>query len=133
MNYSTNSTLLCFHVDCSPGFPLKLSWFSKFNWWVKYFAWMWASQITLALKCCCLLYMGINFCLIKKCYAVWQTIFVILDWRCYFHCKYAAEGLAFGNSVYWVRFDEEFSEKVISLSWFCNFIISLKCFCEFYL
>lgn len=38
--------------------------------------------------------------------------FLILDWRCYFNCKYAAEGLAFGNSVYWIRFDEEFSEKV---------------------
>jgi hypothetical protein len=29
-----------------------------------------------------------------------------------FHCEYAAEGLVFGNSVYWIRFDEEFSEKV---------------------
>jgi hypothetical protein len=38
--------------------------------------------------------------------------FLILDRRCYFHCAYAAEGLAFGNSVYWIRFDEEFSEKV---------------------
>ncbi|KAL9297864.1 hypothetical protein ACSQ67_023760 [Phaseolus vulgaris] len=37
--------------------------------------------------------------------------FLILDWRYYFPCEFAAEGLTFGNSVYWVRFDEEFSEK----------------------
>ena len=42
----------------------------------------------------------------------WQTTFVILDWRCYFHCDYAAEGLGFENSVYWIRFDEEFADKV---------------------
>ncbi|KAF9672922.1 hypothetical protein SADUNF_Sadunf11G0094700 [Salix dunnii] len=28
-----------------------------------------------------------------------------------FSCEYAAEGLAYGNSVYWVRFEEEFSQK----------------------
>ncbi|KAE9447032.1 hypothetical protein C3L33_21072, partial [Rhododendron williamsianum] len=28
-----------------------------------------------------------------------------------FTCEYAAEGLVFGNSVYWIRFDEEFSDK----------------------
>ncbi|RYR22993.1 hypothetical protein Ahy_B03g068265 isoform C [Arachis hypogaea] len=37
--------------------------------------------------------------------------FLILDWRCDFHCEYAAEGLVFGNSVYWIRFDEEFADK----------------------
>lgn len=28
----------------------------------------------------------------------------------------AAEGLAFGNSCYWIRFDEEHSDKVLHLS-----------------
>lgn len=28
--------------------------------------------------------------------------------------EYAAESLEFGNSVYWIRFDEEFSKKVIA-------------------
>ena len=42
----------------------------------------------------------------------------MVDQFCHFLLKlpfslgYAAEGLAFGNSVYWIRFDEEFSEKV---------------------
>lgn len=54
-----------------------------------------------------------------------QIFFVILDWRCYFLCEFVAEGLTFGNRVYWVRFDEEFSDKVILFSWSCCFIISL--------
>ncbi|KAH1247706.1 mRNA cap guanine-N7 methyltransferase 1 [Glycine max] len=40
-----------------------------------------------------------------------DIFFVILDWRCYFLCEFVAEGLTFGNRVYWVRFDEEFSDK----------------------
>jgi hypothetical protein len=31
-------------------------------------------------------------------------------------CEYAAEGLTFGNSVYWIWFDEEYSDKVIFFS-----------------
>lgn len=38
-------------------------------------------------------------------------------WRHYwpdmfFGYEYAAQGLMFGNSVYWIRFDEEYAEKV---------------------
>ncbi|MFQ6667852.1 hypothetical protein Gotur_033732 [Gossypium turneri] len=53
------------------------------------------------------------FPVLKQCSkkSIFKTTFVILDWRCYFHCEYAAEGLAFGNSVYWIRFDEEFTDK----------------------
>ncbi|MBA0699522.1 hypothetical protein Goari_001152, partial [Gossypium aridum] len=53
------------------------------------------------------------FPVLKQCSkkSIFKTTFVILDWRCYFHCEYAAEGLAFGNSVYWIRFDEEFTNK----------------------
>jgi hypothetical protein len=43
--------------------------------------------------------------------SAWQLIFSFLIGDA-FHCEYAAEGLALGNSVYWIRFDEEFSEKV---------------------
>lgn len=32
---------------------------------------------------------------------------------------YVAEGLAYGNSVYWIRFGEEFAEKV-------NFIFDIR-------
>jgi len=39
-----------------------------------------------------------------------------------FSCEYAAEGLAFGNSVYWVRFDEEFSQKVSSFQYCRHFV-----------
>ncbi|GMY31564.1 mRNA cap guanine-N7 methyltransferase 1 [Fagus crenata] len=35
----------------------------------------------------------------------------IIEGRLLFSLGYAAEGLVFGNSVYWIRFDEEFSEK----------------------
>ncbi|KAA3486773.1 mRNA cap guanine-N7 methyltransferase 1 isoform X2 [Gossypium australe] len=53
------------------------------------------------------------FPVLKQCSkkSLFKTTFVILDWRCYCHCEYAAEGLAFGNSVYWIRFDEEFTDK----------------------
>ncbi|MBA0728201.1 hypothetical protein Golax_001123 [Gossypium laxum] len=53
------------------------------------------------------------FPVLKQCSkkSIFKTTFVILDWRCFFHCEYAAEGLAFGNSVYWIRFDEEFTNK----------------------
>ncbi|MBA0752193.1 hypothetical protein Gogos_001053, partial [Gossypium gossypioides] len=53
------------------------------------------------------------FPVLKQCSkkSIFKITFVILDWRCYFHCEYAAEGLAFGNSVYWIRFDEEFTDK----------------------
>lgn len=39
----------------------------------------------------------------------------------YFYCEYAAEGLVFGNSVYWIRFDEEFSDKVIFS--YCSYMV----------
>lgn len=47
--------------------------------------------------------------------------FVIIDSRCYFDSEFSAEGLFFGNSVYWIRFDEEFSEKVC-------FLVVVTCF-----
>jgi len=40
-----------------------------------------------------------------------HVTFAIHD-RGIFWCEYAAEGPAFGNSVYWIQFDEEFSQKV---------------------
>lgn len=46
------------------------------------------------------------------------------DWRCCFRfIKYAAEGMSFGNSVYWVHFDEEFSDKVDLFSSRYTFLI----------
>ncbi|MBA0783598.1 hypothetical protein Gotri_001291 [Gossypium trilobum] len=59
------------------------------------------------------LQLAFGFPVLKQCSkkSIFKTTFVILDWRCYFHCEYAAEGLAFGNSVYWIRFDEEFTDK----------------------
>ena len=47
----------------------------------------------------------------------WHVTFAIHD-RGISLCEYAAEGLAFGNSVYWIQFDEEFSRKVSSLLMF---------------
>ncbi|KAL9403503.1 hypothetical protein Peur_000475 [Populus x canadensis] len=40
----------------------------------------------------------------------WHVTFAIHD-RGIFLCEYPAEGPAFGNRVYWVQFDEEFSQK----------------------
>lgn len=30
----------------------------------------------------------------------------------FYSCEHAAEGLSFGNSVYWICFDEEYAQKV---------------------
>lgn len=56
--------------------------------------------------------------------------YIVIDWKWYFHCEYAAEGLTFGNSVYSIRFDEEFSQKVeliflLSATWSLLFYFSL--------
>ena len=47
----------------------------------------------------------------------WHVTFAIHD-RGIFLCEYAAEGPAFGNSVYRIQFDEEFSQKVSLFSLF---------------
>ncbi|KAJ4977486.1 hypothetical protein NE237_002592 [Protea cynaroides] len=43
-----------------------------------------------------------------------HSSFFFVSYRMRIPWKETVEGLAFGNSVYWIRFDEEYSQKVSS-------------------
>jgi len=92
---------------CTSGVSSLLATFPIWNWTDKLFCTTCASPIT---RFDPFLRISGGFCW------VWQSISSF--WlEMLFSLWFAAEGLTFGNSVYWVRFDEEFSDKVSLSSW----------------